>query len=382
MPGKITELAMTQKYDTIVVGGGVIGLCIAWRTSQLGLSTIVCERGTEPRGASWAAAGMLAPVTEATFGEDRLLRLNLESANLYPGFLQELSDSTGMSIESSVEGTLFAAVHRDQWEALARLYDFQRSVGLPAEWLDSAACRDLEPGLHPGTRAAIFAPRDVAVDPRRVLDALTIAVRRAGGEIRFSSAVGTVHAAPDGGVSLESGERLSSAAVVLSAGCWSGSIEGSPPELARALRPVKGQILRLQNPRSEPPLLNHVVRTEDVYMVPRATGELAVGATVEEKGFDTTLTAGAVVDLLKAAEQAAPGIREYELSEAVAGLRPGTPDNAPLLGKTSVDGVIAATGHFRNGVLLAPITASAIATLIAKGEAPDDIAGFECTRFL
>lgn len=368
-------------YDCIVVGGGVIGLSIAWRTSQLGLSTLICESGVKPQGASWAAAGMLAPVTEAAFGEDKLLDLNLKSAGLYPGFLEELSDSTGIDLRSTAGGTLFAALDRDESEALSRLYVFQKSLGLSAEWLDGPACRELEPALHPRVRAAILAPHDLSVDPRVLLDALAAAAGNAGCEIRFSSTVAAVHGHPSAGVTLEAGERLDSRGVVLSAGSWSGLIEGAPPEIRNALRPVKGQILRLQIPASEPRLLGHVVRTEDVYMVPRTSGEIAVGATVEERGYDTTLTAGAVLDLLRHADEAVPGIRELELVEASAGLRPGTPDNAPLLGPTSVKGVIAAAGHYRNGILLAPLTASAISGLLAKGDFPDDLAGFGCGRF-
>lgn len=372
---------MSGNYDCIIVGGGAIGLTIAWRVSQLGLTSIVCEGGPESRGASRAAAGMLAPVTEATYGESDLLELNLASARLYPDFLVELSEAAGVDIRSTVKGTLFAALDADELRALERLYGFQRSSGLSAEWLGGEAARQMEPALHPRTRAAVYAPDDLAVDPRALLSALVTAVGRAGGEIRFASPVRSIDAHPDTGVTLLSGEKILSSAVVLAAGCWSGSIRGAPGEVETALRPVKGQILRLRDSGPQQRLLAHVVRTEEVYLVPRRSGEIAVGASVEEKGYDTTSTAGIVLDLLTAADRAVPGIRELELTEISAGLRPGTPDNGPLLGPTSLPEVIAATGHFRNGILLAPITGAAIASVIAQNKVPAEIAPFGPGRF-
>ncbi len=368
------------KYDSIIIGGGIIGLSVGWRASQLGLSVLVLDRGDPPNAASTVAAGMLAPVTETTFGEDALLRLNLESARRWKGFAEELSLTSGVNLADHPPGILHAALDRDQSESLSRLFDYQQELGLQVDWLSSMACRRLEPALHPSTRAGILAGGDWAVDPRRVLEALRIALKAEGAEVRHGAEVARVAAGTNPTVRLSDGEVLQAGTVVVAAGPWSGLLPGVPAEIGRVVRPVKGQILRLRAAASLPLTLRHVVRTEDVYLVPRPGGEVVVGATVEEKGFDTASTAGGIFELLRAADELLPGIREMELVEIGAGLRPGTPDNAPLLG-TVEPGLVVATGHYRNGVLLAPVTADGIAELLAKGELPPELAGFDPMRF-
>ncbi|MGI8427292.1 MAG: glycine oxidase ThiO [Actinomycetota bacterium] len=371
---------MAEIYDCIIAGAGIIGLSTAWRVAQLGCSVLVVDSAPK-RGASWVAAGMLAPVTEAAFGEEKLLSLSLLSASLYPAFLNELTGATGMNLDSGVAGTLFVALDRDQAEALKRLFEFQTSLGLATQWLGASRCREMEPSLHPSAQAAILAAEDKAVDPRLLLEALAKALAGCDGEVRYGSRVVAMSGGDNPAVDLEGGDHIRARSIVLSAGCWSGTIAGVPEEVTKAIRPVKGQIVRLRSRAGEPRLLSHVIRTEEVYLVSRPSGEIAVGATVEEKGYDRSLTAGSILELLKSADEVAPGIREMEFFEASAGLRPGTPDNAPILGPTSVKGVIAATGHFRNGVLLAPVTAAAIATLVAKGDTPPEIDGFSSARF-
>lgn len=368
------------RYDSIIVGAGIIGLSIGWRASQLGMSVLVLDRSDPPDGASTVAAGMLAPVTEATFGEDALLRLNLESAGRWPGFAEELSICTGVQLGGHEPGILHLALDRDQSEALHRLFDYQRSLGLNAEWLSSSACRRLEPGLHPSTRGGILAHSDSAVDPRKVVDALRAALKAAGGELRLGDEVAEVAGGSNPEARLATGETIQARTVVVAAGSWSGRLPGIPSYVGKAIRPVKGQILRLRQTASLPVPVTHVLRTEEVYLVPRPGGEVVVGATVEEKGFDPAPTAGGVFELLRAAGELLPGSREMELVEVTAGLRPGTPDNAPLLG-TVAPGVVVATGHYRNGVLLAPVTADGIAGLLAKGDLPDELAGFAPDRF-
>lgn len=369
-----------REWDAIVVGGGIIGLSIAWRACLQGLSVTVLERERSPAGASWMAAGMLAPVTEATFGENDLLALNLEGARRWPGFLKELENCSGMKLERLEKGTLFVALDRDQAEALRRLYDYQESLGLEVAWLNSRACRQLEPALHPRARSAVLAEADGAVDPRDVIRGLASALRRAGVTVRRPACVVSVEPGEHAGVLLSDGEKVSGKCIVLAAGCWSGSIRGIPDHIRKALRPVKGQILRLRGQSNVRPLIRHVVRTEEVYLVPRPNGELVAGATVEEKGFDTTLTAGGVFELLRAADEVVPGIRELELVEAGAGLRPGTPDNMPLIGSCA-PGLIVATGHYRNGVLQAPVTGDAVAHLLVDSKVPEEIASFNPSRF-
>ncbi|TMK49735.1 MAG: glycine oxidase ThiO [Actinobacteria bacterium] len=384
--------------ETIVVGGGAIGLGIAWRLSQRGRDVLVLERAEPGSGASYHAAGMLAPITEATFGEDALLRLNLTSAAAYPAFLRDLAAATGRSLQSGAPGTLFVALDRDQLEALERLYEFQRGLGLAVEWLRGSRCRELEPALHPAVRAGIGAA-EKEVDPRSLTAALGCAVAAAGGRVRSGAEVARLlwtggHIT---GVALTTGEEIAAPSVVLAAGCWSGGIAGVPKEVADAVRPVKGQILRLRPRAGEALPIGHLLRTEEVYLVPRSSpargDEIVVGATVEEQGFDTSLTGGGVYELLRAAIEVVPGVREMKLAEASAGLRPGSRDNAPLLGPLSdppfgplsggwgAAGLVVATGHHRNGILLTPVTADAIASVVCEGVVPEAIAPFRPDRF-
>lgn len=367
-------------YDAIVVGAGIIGLSIGWKAAQLGLSVLILDRDERPQGASWVAAGMLAPVTEANFGEDALLRLNIESARRWPGFAAELSEISSIDLHGEHPGTLHVAVDRDQSEALRRLYDYQIQLGLKVEWLGPAELKRLEPALHPGVRSGVRATGDTAVDPRKVLQALAMAFTAAGGDMRLGEEVVEIDVRRGPRVVLSGGGSYAAGTIVVAAGCWSPSIKGMPGALMSAVRPVKGQILRLR-PRSSTPLIRHTIRTEEVYLVPRPGGETVVGATVEEMGFDTAPTAGGVLELLEAADEVVPGIREMELAEVSVGLRPGSPDNAPLIGSTSVPGLVLATGHYRNGILLAPVTADAIAHLLAKGEGLSQMSDFEPSRF-
>jgi glycine oxidase len=336
----------------VVVGAGVIGLACAWRCAQAGMRVLVLERSGSPGdGASGAAAGMLAPVTEAEFGEEALLRLNLAGATLWPAFAAELSERSGLDTGYRASGALVAAADRDDAEELRRLFAFQQSLGLDVRWLGGRECRRLEPRLSPRVPGGILSAQDRQVEPRAVVRALRAAFEAAGGELRC-------------GVDVDAAE-IGAPHVVLAAGCWSGA----------PVRPVKGQILRLRGG----PLSERLVRTLRCYVVSRAGGEVVVGATVEERGFDTTVTAEGVFGLLEAAREVLPDVGELEFVEAAARLRPGTPDNAPLIGTR--DGLIWATGHHRNGVLLAPITAQAVAAMVAGERPPEAVEPFEPNRF-
>jgi glycine oxidase len=353
-------------YDAVVVGGGVIGLAIAWRAAQAGLSVLVLERDEPGAGASGVAAGMLAPVTEAEFGEQALLALNRESAAMWPGFAAELSERSGIDTGYRESGAILAAADRDDGEELRRLHRFQRELGLDVEWLSGRDLRRLEPRLSPRVSGGILAPREAHVEPRAVVRALRGALREAGGEVVTGAPVTAVDA---GGATLAD-RRVEAQRVVVAAGCWSGAFDGAPP-----VRPVKGQILRLRGEA----LAQRMVRTPRCYVVSRPNGEVVVGATVEERGFDTSVTAGGVHRLLEAAWEVLPEVEELELVEAAARLRPGTPDNAPAIGECG--GVIWATGHHRNGVLLAPITAVAVTALLTGGDAPAAVEPFSPARF-
>lgn len=370
--------------DVIVVGGGVIGLAIAWRAAQAELSVALVDE--EPgRGASYAAAGMLAPVTEVHYGEEALLALNLDSAKRYPGFVEELEAATGMTVGYRPCGTLFVGADDDDTTAADDLFRFQRELGLPVQRLRRRECRALEPLLAPRIRGGMLAEGDHQVDSRRLIDALLVAAEASGVVVRRQHATALrLDGTRAVGVALADGEAMGAATVVLAAGCWSGALAGVPPESRPPVRPVKGQILRLRG-SVDAPLLSRTVRGlvhgASVYLVPRTDGEVVIGATAEERGFDATVTAGAVYELLRDAAEVVPGVSELELVEARAGLRPGSPDNAPLLGATAVEGLVAATGHYRNGILLTPVTADTVAELLVTGHAPELIAPFSPLRF-
>jgi glycine oxidase len=376
--------------DVVVVGGGVIGLATAWRAAGRGLSVLVCDPAPGS-GASTVAAGMLAPVTEAHYTEQALLRLTLDSAARWPGLAAELLERTGIDPAYRETGTLLAAADSGDLAMADELHAFQRSLGLSVERLTARELRTLEPMLAPGVRGGLFVAGDHQVDPRRLIDALLAACRAAGVTMR-PDRVTAVEVAGDRatGVELAGGDRLGAGQVLLAAGCWTGGIDGVPPGVLPSVRPVKGQLLRLQIPAAsygaDRPFLRHnvrgIVRGASIYLVPREDGELVLGATMEEQGFDTTVTAGAIYELLRDAREILPGISELAIAETQAGLRPATADNMPVLGATALPGLVLATGHFRNGILLAPVTADLVAAVLAGDALPEVGAPFTPGRLL
>ena len=374
--------APDARYDAIVIGAGVIGLTIGWRLAQRGLATVVLDAHEPAAGATGVAAGMLAPVTEADFGEERLIELNLAAARDYPAFVAELEAETGMTTGYRATGTITVAVDRDQVEELRRLHAFHQSLGLCADWLPARQCRKLEPGLSTRVAGGVLAPEDHQVSPRALAAALASALERSGGMLRTSAHVASLVIEADQvrGVELESGAELWARQVVAATGARSADLGGLPSDARVPVRPVKGQILRLRG-APEAPVASRVIRTPEVYAVPRADGRVIVGATVEERGFDRSVTAGGVLELLWRAYEAIPGITELELLAASAGLRPGTPDNGPIVGESEVAGLVWATGHWRNGVLLAASTADAVVELVTDGELPEAFRAFSPERF-
>ncbi|MGH8885045.1 MAG: glycine oxidase ThiO [Egibacteraceae bacterium] len=371
-----------RRPDVVVVGGGVIGLAVAWRAAQAGMAVTLCD----PRpgsGASWAAAGMLAPVTEVTYGEQALLALNLDSARRWPVFAAELAEASGLDPGYLECGTVVVARDADDRRALSDLIAFQRELGLEVEPLRSRELRALEPGLAPSVCGGIHVPGDHQIDARALLSALRAACDRAGVGLRPARALGVLTRGDRvTGVRLDDGGELGTETVVLAAGCWSGQIEGVDLRVLPPVRPVKGQLLRLRGPAMER-LSTRNVRGLDVYVVTRPDGRVVVGATVEERGFDLVPTAGAVHDLLRDARDLLPGVAELDFVEVAVGLRPGSPDNAPLLGPAvGIDGLVCATGHYRNGVLLTPVTADLVTELLETGKLPDQAAPFAPDRFV
>ncbi|MFJ3707554.1 glycine oxidase ThiO [Streptomyces sp. NBC_01387] len=371
--------------DVLVVGGGIIGLVTAWRSAQRGLRTAVAD--PEPGGgAAQVAAGMLAAVTELHHGEQLLLGLNLESARRYPAFAAELTEASGQDIGYRACGTLAVALDADDRAQLRDLHALQLRSGLDSAWLTGRECRRLEPMLAPGVRGGLRVDGDHQVDPRRLAKALVTACERAGVVFHRGWAERlTVLRDRATGAVLADGTALTAGQVVLAAGSLSGRLAGVPAEVLPPVRPVKGQVLRLTVPPGYAPFLSRtvraVVRGSHLYLVPRENGELVIGATSEELGWDTTVTAGGVYELLRDAHELVPGVTELRFTETCAGLRPTSPDNAPLLGPTALPGLHLATGHFRNGVLLTPVTGDAMADLLADGALPPEARPFTPRRF-
>ncbi|MGW5616987.1 glycine oxidase ThiO [Streptomyces sp. NPDC003877] len=378
-------MSRTRTSDVLVIGGGIIGLVTAWRAAQRGLATAVVD--PEPGGgAAQVAAGMLAAVTELHYGEQTLLGLNLASARRYPDFTAELAELTGHDLGYRRCGTLAVALDADDRAHLRELHALQQRSGLDSQWLSGRECRRLEPMLAPGVRGGLRVDGDHQIDPRRLAGALVAACERAGVVYHREWAERlTVSRDRAAGAVTADGTGLAAGQVVLAGGSLSGRLAGVPEEVLPPVRPVKGQVVRLTMPGRHGPFLSRtvraVVRGSHVYLVPRESGELVVGATSEELGWDTVVTAGGVYELLRDAHELVPGITELPLVETRAGLRPGSPDNAPLLGPTALEGLLLATGHYRNGVLLTPVTGDALAHALTTGELPEEARPFTPRRF-
>lgn len=365
--------------DALVIGGGLIGLACAWRAAHDGAAVTVVDEtpGGEARGgASQVAAGMLAPVTEVAYGEEELLRLTIHSARRWPTFAAEVEAAGGSTVNYRPHGTLLVGFDADDARVLDELREFQVELGLDVQQLRGGACRQREPLLSPRVRAGLLAGEDHQVEPRRVVAALLRALEAAGGRLDRRRVAKVEH---DGtrvqGVVLADGTTLRAPQVVLAAGCWSGRVEGLPDEVVPPVRPVKGQVLELRTRAGEAQVgatVRGLVRGRSIYLVPRGDGRAVVGATQEERGEDTTVTAGATRQLLDDAARVVPAVDELELTATLVGLRPGTPDNRPLIGPGGLEGLLVATGHHRHGVLLAPVTADAIAAWLA-GHQPDPV---------
>jgi glycine oxidase len=358
------------KPDVAIVGGGPIGLASAWRAAQRGLRVCVLDAG-EP-GAWHVAAGMLAPVAEAQFGEDALLDVSLRAAAGFPDFCASLAEASGSDPGLRPSGTLVVARDRDEAEALDRLLAFRQRLGLRVERLLPTAARRAEPALAPTVRLALDIAGDHSVDPRRLVAALREALR---GSIRRAHVTRVVASGERvTGVRLADGEVVEAGAVLVAAGAHAGGLGAVP------VRPVKGQVLRLRDPQG-PGLVERTIRTHDAYLVPRADGRYIVGATMEERGFDTVPTAGAVFELLRDVSEVVPGVLELEVEELLAGLRPATPDNLPAIGRGELEGLFWATGHYRNGILLSGLTGDLVAAALCGEELPDWAAAVDPRRF-
>ena len=366
-----------QTVDVVVAGAGVIGLAVAWRAAQAGLSVTVVD-DAPGAGASRAAAGMLAPVTEASYGEQALTALALDSVGRYPAFVADLEQASGLPVPLRTAGTMLVGFDEDDVRVLADLSAFHAELGLDTTRLTPREARRREPSLSPRVRGAVHAEGDLSVEPRSLHAALLVACARAGVVLVRERCTSLL--VDDGravGVVTASGE-VRGGQVVLALGAWSARLPGVP---SLPVRPVKGQVLRLRGEALLGGTVRALVRGRQVYLVPHGDDGLVVGASVEELGFDGRVTAGAVLDLLHDAVEVVPGVTELELVETFASWRPGTPDNGPLLGESSLPGLVLATGHHRNGVLLTPVTTDLTAALLATGALPAQAAAFRAARF-
>ncbi|PSQ72089.1 MAG: glycine oxidase ThiO [Bacteroidetes bacterium QH_2_64_26] len=366
--------------DVLIVGGGTIGLSIGFELVRQGVPTAIFERDQTGRGTSYQAAGMLAPDAEIEFEELGLYEFNRESLRRWPDFADRVEAASGQSVDYRDDGTLIVADDRDSAEALERLHAFQQEQELDVEWLTGDQARDIEPFLAPRLSAAVFAPSDHQVDNRRLLEALRAAFEVEGGTLHEDTPIEAVVPDADApAVRTTDGQRMSGDQVVVAAGVWSRELDGLEPDATPPVRPVKGQMIQLR--RKRPFDLQHVVRGPEAYLAPKSDGRIVMGATSEEMGFDTTVTAGGLYDLLEGGWEVVPGIRDLPVDETWAGLRPATRDHAPLLGTTTAPGVLMATGHYRHGILLTPVTAEEMARLIRTGETSDWIQPFSPVRF-
>ncbi len=377
---------MTYK-KIIIIGGGVIGLGIGWQLAKAGAAVTIYDRSEVGRAASWAAAGMLAPLAEAHSEEPELLKLGCQSLELYSRWVAELEADAQMSVGYRVEGTLIVGLEADDTHQLRHLYEAQRNLQLDVNWLTGREARDIESALSPRVTAAIHCASDHQVDNRLMVTALQCAYQKHGGVLRGNNTVERVVIENGAAIGVQTQDGIQNAdTVILSAGCWSAQIAGIPDAIVPPVRPVKGQMLSLQ--MEEGITINSVIRTvrarypTSVYLVPRADDRLIVGATSEEMGFDRRLTVGGMFELLRGAWEAVPGVYDLPVLETWSGLRPGSRDNAPILGKTPVENLIYATGHYRNGILLTPITAYEVTKLVLTGETSEIITPFQLDRFL
>ena len=370
---------LPARSEVVVVGGGVVGLAVAYELARRGRGVLVLDRDDLPGVATRAAAGMLAPTSEADLADSTLVQLELDSLHRYPEFVAGVESLAGRSCGYRTDGTLWVALNRDQEGDLDRLAAMQRAKGLAASWLSPPGALAREPHLSGRIVAGLLIDGDHQVDPRALGAALRTAIAALGGQVVTGYRVSRIEAAGRQALQVSGNAggtafRVAGDVVVLAAGAWSGEVDAPLPPLG--LRPVKGQLVRLGGPE----LLRHVVRSPDVYLVPRRGGELLLGATMEEQGLDALPTAGAVLDLLREAWRILPGLYDLAVTELSVGFRPAVRDHRPVIGATATHGLYVATGHFRNGVLLAPATAHYLAEWIAKGAAPTALAPFSVAR--
>jgi glycine oxidase len=368
--------------DFCIIGGGIAALTLARMLAQDGRSIVLVERNRPGTGASHAAAGMLAPLIEARLEEESIVRFGLDCLQYYPEFVSALEEETGERVDYRREGTLIVGIDRDDLEHLRHLYDEQRRLGLPVEWLSGYECRQLEPCLATGIPGGIFSPQDHQVDNRQLIRALMKSLLMHAGVtmIEEAGAGEFQNGAASGSLQFTTGRHtISAGQYIVATGAHGDSLATLLPDMARLIRPVKGQIMRLDQTRM--PLVDHVVRSPEMYLVPKSNGELVLGASAEDRGFDESVTAGPIFELLRAAWECVPGIYELPIIETIVGFRPATIDHAPLIGETELQQVALATGYYRHGILFAPYCAKLLSDRLLHGAEHEWLEKFSPARF-
>lgn len=371
---------LSKIMNTIIIGGGIIGLSIGWQLAKKGVNVEILEKGKAGLSASRAAAGMLAPQAEMGFEDIELFYLCRNSLDLFPRFTEELYNDSGIKVELERTGCILPGFDRDDAERLRRLYDFREKIGMPVLWLTGSEAREIEPFLSPRCTGAIWIEDDAQINNRLLLDALKIAFVKCGGRLYEDHEVEEIIIEGDKvkGIKVH-GTNLNFNNVVIAAGSWSKQIKGLPDNLLPPVRPVKGQIINLR--LNDSCKISKVVRAPDVYLLPKSDGRLIVGASVEEQGFDVNPTAGEIFRLLERGWEAVPSIYDLPIESIDVGLRPGSRDHMPIVGDSEVEGLYFATGHYRNGILLTPVTAFEMAEWISTGNKSDVLKGFGIERF-
>ena len=373
----VQSFSLAASAEVVVIGGGVIGLSVARALALRGVrDVIVVEKNDFGREASWAAGGILAPQIEADTSND-FFSLACASRDLYRDFAKALRDESGIDVELDLTGTLCVAFTEAEEQELRSRYDWQRGEGLEVEWVRGAQARALEPSLSEQVRCALRFPNDLQVENRRLLQALLISNKKSGVQSIDQCAVQGVHvvAGRVQGVNTSQG-LIGASSVVIAAGAWSSMID---PAKQIQVEPVRGQMLCFQ---AQPQIAHHVIYSSQGYLIPRADGRLLAGSTTEEAGFEKSVTAEGVNKIKSMAREIAPVVTELPLLDSWAGFRPRAADDLPVLGNSSeIEGLVYATGHYRNGILLAPITGELIAETIVSRKTPAALAAFSPDRF-
>lgn len=371
---------MNSQTDFVIIGAGVIGLSIGWQLLRRGAGVTLLEKDHAGGGASRVAAGMLAPHAEVGFEEVELLKFGEYSLQLYPQFISEVKSDSGIDPDFTQCGTQLVGTDRDDAEYLRRLYDFRKELDLRAEWTGGMAAREREPLLAPRITSGVWLPNDGQVNNRLLLSALQTGFQQLGGDLRENTEVSEIEIRSGNDFVVHTGNStLPARSLVVATGCRMPDFKGLPEGELPPVRPVKGQILSLRKNREIS--FKTIIRTPRVYLVPKSDGLIRVGATSEEMGYDTEPTAGGLKELLNEAWETVPAIYELEIDEFIAGLRPATPDHAPAIGKSGVPGLSFATGHYRHGILLAPVTAYELVKELLDGEKSGHLALWQPGRF-